>query len=255
MFLFFSPASFLSAALKKVALPIALLMFSFAAHAELSVKPEPAQQDAMVDVEQPPIQKRTNNHTRNTSFSHWPHHVQTSRSIIPPPPPGPYQSTALKDYSVNVPSSYRSSRPPAAMPMDMFSPDIPWPKNLRPERRMPEHYVSKQNQHYMQQGSMAQPPYSQYNYPSRQNVSPGGRVPGGMNMNSSRWMPAMDMAPPGPYNSRSYSNVTPNNPRNFVPNYSQNSNNAPSYGMNYGSPYGQPMMNNMAPNSAYPPYR
>ncbi len=75
------------------------------------------------------------------SFPRWPERPQVNREIVPPPPPGPYMSTALNDFTVKAPALGRTMmNSPAAhhrassVPMDTFSPDRPWPE-LRPTDR------------------------------------------------------------------------------------------------------------------------
>jgi hypothetical protein len=73
-------------------------------------------------------------------YPKWPERQYEKREMVPPPPPGPYMSTALSDHSVRGPSfsSQRSlyeeprSAPMSPPDMKMFSPDRKWPR-LRPE--------------------------------------------------------------------------------------------------------------------------
>ena len=78
-------------------------------------------------------------------FPQWPQQETFKREIIPPPPPGPYMSSALSDYSVKGPAFARdNSRSdkqvlPPGRDIRKFSPDRPWPDDLRPTQRwMPE---------------------------------------------------------------------------------------------------------------------
>ncbi|HEB82533.1 MAG TPA: hypothetical protein ENJ11_06695 [Gammaproteobacteria bacterium] len=87
-------------------------------------------------------------------FPQWPGREQFRREIVPPPPPGPYMSSALSDVSVKGPAFSANRKPPvqtqasapAAGGMQKFSPDRPWPDDLRPTQRWkPEngyHYVA-----------------------------------------------------------------------------------------------------------------
>ncbi len=87
-------------------------------------------------------------------FPQWPNRKQVKKEIVPPPPPGPYMSSALSGHSIKAPSfSHRFNKPRMAfdssnVSMDTFSPDIPWPTNLSPPSRwMPENgyqYVQPQ---------------------------------------------------------------------------------------------------------------
>ena len=57
-----------------------------------------------------------------------------TKEIVPPPPPGPYRSTALSGFSVEKQSFAHHLNKPAArsdsvnVPMDTFSPDRAWPE-------------------------------------------------------------------------------------------------------------------------------
>ena len=268
MFLFVSHARF-----KQTGLSSALLLLSLTAHADVSDVAEKPPGDAPPDIQldaQLQHKPGQDGNVQNHQFPHWPHHMQGAKSIIPPPPPGPYKSSALNDYAVSTPV-YRSAKQPprrqavrrdsASMPMDMFSPDIPWPTNLRPEQQMPEHRVSGTGQHYArpqvsrpqamskQPGRSAAKPQYGHNYGRQQGAYPNAPYMNDMGMRSSRWMPTMNMAPPGPYNSRAYSNRW-----NYAPNFS------PDYGSNYGvqrydSRYARPATNNRSLNLANPAYR
>lgn len=275
MFLFVSRTVFKQAGL------FAALLLPLTAHAAdvTETSADDAQPDAPLNVQlqQAPVPDAG---AKNHRFPHWPHHMQASKTIIPPPPPGPYKSSALNDYVVSVPPQRSAKRPPprqtvgndsAAVPMDMFSPDIPWPSNLRPERQTPEHRVANSDQYYArpQMGrpqAMLRPPhaspmmkqgYGHYNYAQRQDAYPNapymndmGR--NNMGMRGSRWMPDMTMAPPGPYNSR-----WNNNRWNYAPNFSPDgrSNHRQNYEpQGYGPRYARPPVNNSssgAVNSAY----
>ena len=150
-------------------------------------------------------------------FPKWPQRQQAGREMIPPPPPGPYMSSALSDYSVKAPSFGRSiNKPvhrydPSIVPMDMFSPDIPWPDNLRqakhkhkhqsPNRWMPEngyHYVSTQKM--APRPNNQQPPVQVRQQNQKRQYRGANNLPN-MNMDGSRWMPSMGFAPNGPYSN------------------------------------------------------
>jgi hypothetical protein len=269
MFLFilhicFKRPSRTQAGLDKAGLSTALLMLSLAAHAVPSDTVENAAGDAPApalqkqDV-QPQPDRMSDNRAQRLNFPGWPQHQQGNRAIIPPPPPGPYVSSALSDYSVRAPApgprfgKHMPRRPPAprkgsaSVPMDTFSPDIPWPKNLRPERRMPDHRVSGQGNHYAKPKAMQkQLPvspygptnrnrYSNFNYGKRQGQYLSGPKMNDMGMNGSRWMPSMGMMSQGPYNNRL--------------------NHAPSYGSNYNPLYSQPVNNSKGTKSTNHPYR
>lgn len=91
---------------------------------------------------------------RNYQYPKWPVRLQVSRVLVPPPPLGPYMSLAFNDFSVNKSSfagnskQYTSNEDLSNVPMEVFSPDVPWPENLSSANRwMPEygyHYVQPQ---------------------------------------------------------------------------------------------------------------
>ncbi len=249
MFLFVSNIRFKQTGFKRTLLSAALLMLPLSVQAESSAQApeqplEPSLEQSLNDASSQPVQK-ADGKTQNHSFPHWPHHMQSSKSIIPPPPPGPYKSSALNDYSVSVPlhvpaPAHRNAQPAArpqavhhdtaSAPMDMFSPDIPWPTNLRPSQKMPEHRVLNSGPHYAAPQAMTARPYPSapyrpslkqrygaYNYGRQPGFYPTAPAVNGMGMDSSRWMPSMGVAPPGPYNSRG------NYDRwNYAPNFSPN---------------------------------
>jgi len=248
-------------------LTLALLMLSLSAQAGL---PEVAEQVAdKAQSDMPPAKSSAQNQMLDvrapvSNYPRWPQHRQGNKMIIPPPPPGPYNSSALSDYSVAVPvhqtsrpaprrtSNYKgSAKGSPAVPMATFSPDRPWPKNLRPAPPQPNHRVSGQGSHPVQPPStplyapMGNRSYgrSQKAYPGSYRNTPRMNAPrlntprmDSMGMNSSRWMPNMTMTPSGPYN----------NQLNYAPNYRSN------YGSQY---YGRPKINNNATRSANPAYR
>lgn len=96
-------------------------------------------------------------HERQHYFPRWPERKTEHREIVPPPPPGPYMSTALTLTSPDTGKSpftreRGTDRAPARhgsdVAMSMFSPDIPWPSTSdSPNRWEPEagyHYVQPQ---------------------------------------------------------------------------------------------------------------
>lgn len=112
--------------------------------------------------------------------SQWPERMRMDREIIPPPPPGPYMSLALsnaKHHSfkrdLDKPGSGFET---ADTPMETFSPDIPWPDNVRE----PNPWVPKDGYRFVQPSALqnlnqAQPyvmPNTPYGY-----YSPGYRYP------------------------------------------------------------------------------
>jgi len=246
MFLSVSQSHFKQTCLSKTALTVAVLMLSLAARAGSSGAVEKAVEEVPSDA-QLSQERMSSAREQGSAFPHWPQRQQESKEIIPPPPPGPYSSSALSDYSVPAPpSAYHAARPGShrstnnaaatPVPMETFSPDIPWPTNLRPERRQPNYRGSEQGFHPVKPfyGPMTKTNHGHYNYGNR-SVSRRNNT----GMNASRWMPDMTMTPPGPYNNR----------LNYVPNYGS------YYGPQYGSRYGGPVINNNGMRSANPASR
>lgn len=173
-----------------------------------------------------------------------PQRQSTSKEMIPPPPPGPYMSSALSDFSVKAPSFGRAYNKPvyrhdsSFIPMDVFSPDIPWPNNLRGNKnRNVDRWMPENGYRYVQPQPMrnnAAPGMKHKQGPANvkhrqaRGMYPGQQYPGknnmpNMNMNGSRWMPSMGYSPRGPY---------------------------------YNGPYNQPdSSNNHVARPAQPPYR
>ncbi len=135
---------------------------------------------------------------RGNPFPRWPQQRrQISREIIPPPPPGPYMSSALSNASVKGLSfgrdadDYAKNNPvsgfsPSKTPMSMFDPDRPWPENLRPENTLlPNHWMPMPAQGYRYLDSRTQntPSVRQYR-PSFTGPYDGYRIPGNMQQNN-----------------------------------------------------------------------
>jgi len=119
----------------KMSLLASLLVSSF------MVQAQTAESDAAVE------QKTSEQQSPVYHFPQWPQRKQAKKEILPPPPPGPYMSTALSGKSIKAPSfSKQATKRSMAfdssdITMDTFSPDIPWPKNLTapsPSRWMPD---------------------------------------------------------------------------------------------------------------------
>lgn len=168
------------------------------------------------------------------NFPPWPERPQVNKERVPPPPPGPYMSLALTDFSVNQSSfggdlKQSEIEPDSSnVPMEAFSPDIPWPEeahqhhhNLGPTKRwLPEngyHYVKPQ----VKQKPYPATPYSTWSS-SNYRYMPGTNMNMPyMNLPDSRGAPSMDTAPGG----SSFYN--------------------PSFGMpNYGSGHSNPVIYN-----------
>lgn len=134
------------------------------------------------------------------NFPRWPERQRVQKDMIPPPPPGPYMSLALNDFSTNEPSfgseldNVEEVSNASLAPVEVFSPDRPWPENLRPVKRwVPENgyrYVTPQANNKPQPVTRnAQP--ANYNYGFNRNP--------GMDWSGSRWMPSIQSGPAGPY--------------------------------------------------------
>lgn len=110
---------------------------------------------------------------RGFFFPRWPERHEVRRERIPPPPPGPYMSSALTGDSIEEPSFSQRNRQEmkfesSSALTETFSPDAPWPSNFdSPHRWEPEegyHYVKPQSE---QRPYSVQAPYYNYSYPVR----------------------------------------------------------------------------------------
>lgn len=188
--------------LKKLGLTVALLLPSMLLHAESSEGVAAIEQVNKTAVNQ---QQSTNHRAvqqAGSGLSSRPQHrrQQVKKNVIPPPPPGPYISSALRGSSVKASSSGRNINKPAYrtapshVPMDAFSPDRPWPKNLR--------------------GNKQQSPANSYRPQVKRNKS-NQQYRGVNNTPNRRWdgsrrLPAMGFAPNGPYNRGTSYRLNPN---------------------------------------------
>ena len=127
--------------------------------------------------------------------------------IVPPPPPGPYMSSALSEPSARRFSFNRVyKQPPATMPlnpammplnkgqlnhpahqnvpknapMQTFSPDRPWPENLRPDGlKSADNRMSRKAYHFAQPTARQKPyPLPPKNWPLNAYHQPGNYGPG-----------------------------------------------------------------------------
>lgn len=238
MFLSVSQSYFKHRCFGKTVLTVAVLTLSLATHAGPSTSSSGVVENSADKTQSDEVSSQNRMppaRSQGPGFPRWPQHQQRNKGIIPPPPPGPYTSSALKDYSVAVPSSgYHTGRSPSRdntvspVPMARFSPDVPWPTNLRPAQRQPQYGVSEQGSRYSKPfyGPVTNNNYGKYNDGNSAALYRNDRT-----MNASRWMPGMTMTPPGPYNNR----------LNYVPNY--RSYYGPQYRSGSGSRYAGPAIN------------
>jgi len=104
---------------------------------------------------------------RAYSFPRWPEKSKVQQKRVPPPPPGPYMSTALTGPSLDSPSFTRSVRPEmklesSSVPIEKFSPDTAWPSSSNastPGRWKPESGYNYVNPQVKKQPYHAQPNY------------------------------------------------------------------------------------------------
>lgn len=113
------------------------------------------------------------------------------KEIIPPPPPGPYMSLALSAAKQHA-FKYNADQPAngfgtSGASMETFSPDVPWPDNIRePNPWMPENayrFVQPPAMQNMNRGQPYAAPSNNYGYgrPNMNNMGsqrrPAGNVP------------------------------------------------------------------------------
>lgn len=109
------------------------------------------------------------------SFPRWPESPRFNRDRVPLPPPGPYMSSALSEFSFEGPSfasNVSESTDDFASTessMEAFSPDIPWPSNVdSPVRWEPENgyrFVEPPAKKESYQGMLYYvPPHYNYGY-------------------------------------------------------------------------------------------
>jgi len=126
-------------------------------------------------------------------FPQWPARATVNKDIIPPPPPGPYMSTALGDYSIHGPRFARQVNRPemgfdsANVPMDIYSPDIPWPKDLRAPNPS-NTWMPEEGYKYAPKDSQSMPKPRIYRPPVNNMIT----LPG---MNNSYRIPSMGFMP------------------------------------------------------------
>lgn len=197
---------------KKLSLLIALLMQPMMLQAE-STDNSTVERNASTS---PGNQGLQGNYTN----PNWPASRQVEREIVPPPPPGPYMSLALNDFSGN-----RSSFPQGAagsvsksgqfdVPKQALSPDVQWPKNLRTSKHwLPENgyrYVPLQPRPTMKQ-------YQETPYNSLPNYNQGYRRSSNMNAPDPRWTPSTEAGYRVPYSYAPASRTSHGKAVNTVP--------------------------------------
>lgn len=179
-------------AVKKASLSVLLLTQSLFVYAQQSEAPanEPGDPQAAGAERQQAF-----------SFPGWPDRGNMKQERIPPPPPGPYMSSALSGSSVEGLSFAREHRaarrpepPRVRKPMEKFSPDISWPSsnNSRsPDRWKPETGYSYVKPDVTNQPSPVMPAnnYYGYRYPAQNWPGSGSNMMPSMGMSSGRAYP------------------------------------------------------------------
>ena len=151
---------------KKACFLTLLMTFSSHMHAQSSEASRPGLEAAPTS--SVAVGERQNAH----NFPRWPERRYEKRERLPPPPPGPYMSSALAlDGSAVSNSPFSRDHSPEKVPAksdvskSTFSPDTPWPSNSHsPHRWKPEdgyHYVQPQAKY---QPYPAVPSNYQYGY-------------------------------------------------------------------------------------------
>jgi hypothetical protein len=212
MYLPVSYQSFIYAAARKALLFFVLLLPGLAVFADTS--------DSTSDESTGEVLKAQ----QQFSFPAWPERPQYRKENVPPPPPGPYMSSALNDYTFTRPP-FDNELPYEQVPpvdqnntglvMDTFSPDVPWPDDRRGEVQGVNRWMPENGYQYIQpsSGAVGAQQKAYYDYWGRRGQSPQDR---GQNLNAPRWMPAM-----GNGANRYYGPYGGNRPDQF---YNQSSN-------------------------------
>lgn len=108
---------------------------------------------------------------RSYYFPRWPEKRSAPRERVPPPPPGPYMSSALTGNSLDTPSFFEPKKPEvkfesSSAPVATFSPDTPWPSTSEsPQRWEPENGYNYVKPQAIQQRYPVRSPYYNYGYP------------------------------------------------------------------------------------------
>jgi hypothetical protein len=184
---------------KKTGLLILLLTQSMVLQAELI--------EASNATDKAAVESNNDDQQWQDKFPPWPKRRQEHKEIIPPPPPGPYMSSALSDFSVKGLSFGRDFNRPelnepvsgfvtSDVPIETFSPDIPWPEqdhqhqqhnhNLKsPNRWMPE------NGYRFVEPGVNKKSYPAVSFPLLPGGNDGYRPGTNLNIPDSRAMPSM----------------------------------------------------------------
>lgn len=184
-----------SGGVKKTVLLLCLWTFSSIIQAESAVNVD--KQEVADDVQH-----------RVYDFPKWPDKGPIRRERVPPPPPGPYMSSALSNYSFEGPSfasKLSDSEEPdvpfdkSDMTLQAFSQDVPWPSNVSaPNRWEPQNgyqYVEPGvvNRHYQ---VAPQDSYSNYNFGYGRNSV--------MTRPGTAWMPSTAVNPGNSFSRGGY---------------------------------------------------
>ncbi|NOQ89031.1 MAG: hypothetical protein GQ550_08920, partial [Gammaproteobacteria bacterium] len=113
---------------KKAVMLFSLLMFSTLLQAE---SPDNVDSSDSAATAEAGLKSAAGDQPRDYIFPDWPERKQAHRQVVPPPPPGPYMSSALSDFSVRGPSfgnnpdrsesnKAASSSDPSDVPMATF---------------------------------------------------------------------------------------------------------------------------------------
>lgn len=129
-----------------------------------------------------PLQSnRFDNSHQQFKFPEWPIRKQHQRVVMPPPPPGPYMSTALSDdYSMRgfafsqtagqsalEGDAHQQDISDAEISMDTFSPDRPWPKDMRSHIEEPQRWMPESGYQFVQPAAGPKSQAGYYGYPHR----------------------------------------------------------------------------------------
>ncbi len=142
-------------------------------------------------------------------FPAWPKRPQFKKEVVPPPPPGPYMSSALSDYSFKRPSfEDKLFQREQVQPVDrnstnnsfmVFSPDVPWPDLRQGEVQRNNRWMPENGYQYVKPATdavSAQQNANGYDNRAGHEQRPKSR---GVNMNVPRWIPSMGVGPNDSY--------------------------------------------------------